>query len=163
MDQLVALTNRCRATRTRKESPGRSVPSGSIRVSHIPWSRQARDHDDVRRTVLIVDDDDAFRASARALLEGDGFDVIAETADGEQAIQAVAAFRPDIVLLDIQLPGPNGYLVAEQLAEAPDPPMVVLMSSRDTAAYGASLPQASARGFVTKNALSGEALAALVR
>jgi DNA-binding NarL/FixJ family response regulator len=112
--------------------------------------------------VLIVDDHDAFRASARALLEADGFDVIGEAADGVNAIQAVAMLRPNIVLLDIQLPGADGFLVAEQLAGAANPPAVVLISSRDAATYGPRLVQTSARGILTKSELSGEALAALV-
>ena len=112
--------------------------------------------------MLIVDDHDAFRASARALLEADGYDVIGEAGDGLRAIQAVEALRPSIVLLDINLPGPDGFLVAEQLARSADPPVVVLISSRDAATYGRRLVTTSARGFLTKSRLSGEALAALV-
>jgi DNA-binding NarL/FixJ family response regulator len=117
---------------------------------------------DVRPTVLIVDDHEAFRSSARALLEAEGFDVIGEAAGGQEAVEAVAALRPDIVLLDIQLPGLDGLAVAEQLAAAPDPPQVVLISSRDAVAYGPRLRGAPARGFIPKSGLSGEALAALV-
>ncbi len=116
----------------------------------------------VRPTVLIVDDHATFRASARALLEAEGFDVIGEAADGAGAVEAVAALRPDIVLLDIQLPGLDGISVAEQLASVPDPPAVVLISSRDAAAYGPRLRETPARGFIPKSGLSGEALAALV-
>jgi DNA-binding NarL/FixJ family response regulator len=116
----------------------------------------------VRPTVLIVDDHAAFRSSARALLEVEGFDVIGEAADGAEAVDAVGTLRPDIVLLDIQLPGLDGLAVAEQLATAPDPPAVVLISSRDAAAYGPRLRETPARGFIPKSGLSGEALAALV-
>jgi DNA-binding NarL/FixJ family response regulator len=112
--------------------------------------------------VLIVDDNEAFRTSARALLEAEGFDVVGEAADGAEASAAVAALRPKIVLLDIQLPGLDGLAVAEELAVGPDAPMVVLTSSRDAAAYGPRLRQTSARGFIPKSGLSGEALAALV-
>jgi DNA-binding NarL/FixJ family response regulator len=116
----------------------------------------------VRLTVLIVDDHEAFRASARALLEADGFDVIGEAADGPEALNAVAALRPDIVLLDVQLPGLDGFAVAHQLAASPEPPAVVLVSSRDAAAYGARVSQTPVRGFIPKSGLSGEALAAVV-
>ena len=115
-----------------------------------------------RRTVLIVDDHEAFRDAARALLEAAGFDVIGEVGDGIEALGAVAAFRPDIVLLDIQLHGPDGFDVAERLAESADAPAVVLISSRDAAAYGPRLAQTSARGFIPKSGLSGDALTALV-
>jgi DNA-binding NarL/FixJ family response regulator len=112
--------------------------------------------------VLIVDDHDAFRASARALLEAEGFAVVGEAVDGAGAVEAVAALRPQVVLLDIMLPDLDGLIVAEQLAGAEDPPVVVLISSRDAAAYGPRLRQAPARGFIPKSGLSGEALSALI-
>jgi DNA-binding NarL/FixJ family response regulator len=115
----------------------------------------------MRPTVLIVDDHAAFRASARALLQAEGFDVVGEAANGAAAVEAVAVLRPEIVLLDIQLPDLDGLTVAEQLAGAPDPPTVVLISSRDAAAYGPRLQATPARGFIPKRELSGEALAAL--
>jgi DNA-binding NarL/FixJ family response regulator len=113
-------------------------------------------------TVLIVDDHAAFRASARALLQAEGFEVVGEAADGAEAVQAAIILRPEIVLLDIQLPGLDGLAVAEQLAAVPDGPAVVLISSRDAAAYGPRLQSTPARGFIPKSGLSGEALAALV-
>ena len=116
----------------------------------------------MRPTLLIVDDHAGFRASARALLEAEGFDVIGEAADGAQALRAVAELQPEIVLLDIQLPGLDGIQVAGQLAGGADPPAVVLVSSRDAAAYGPRLRGTAVRGFIPKSALSGEALAALV-
>ena len=116
----------------------------------------------MRPTVLIVDDHAAFRASARALLEAEGFDVVGEAADGAGALEAVAVLRPKIVLLDIQLPDLDGLTVAEQLARAAEAPAVVLISSRDAAAYGPRLQGTRARGFIPKSGLSGEALAALV-
>lgn len=116
----------------------------------------------MRRTVLIVDDHEGFRASARALLEAEGFEVIGEASDGPGAIESVALLRPGVVLLDIQLPGLDGLAVAEQLAAGLDPPAVVLTSSRDPAAYGLRLGVSSARGFIPKSKLSGEALLALV-
>src|SRR3712207_5868604 len=116
----------------------------------------------VGRTVLIVDDHDDFRRSARALLEADGFAVVGEAADGLEAIQAASDLRPAIVLLDIQLPGLDGLAVAEQLAAAPDAPAVVLVPSRAAAAYRPRLGQAPVRGFIAKSELSGAALADLV-
>ena len=116
----------------------------------------------MRPTVLIVDDHEAFRTSARALLQAEGFDVVGEAADGAAAMEAVAVLRPEIVLLDVQLPDLDGLAVAEQLAAVPDAPAVVLISSRDAAAYGPRLHATPARGFIPKSGLSGEALAALI-
>ena len=113
--------------------------------------------------MLIVDDHEEFRVSARRLLELEGFAVVGEAADGVEALAAVAALRPAIVLLDIQLPGEDGVVVAEQIAAEPDAPEVVLISSRDAAAYGARLARAPARGFIAKSELSGAALAGILQ
>jgi DNA-binding NarL/FixJ family response regulator len=117
----------------------------------------------MRRTVLIVDDHADFRVSARALLEAEGFDVVGEAADGQQALAEVERLRPEVVLLDVQLPGDDGFAVAEQLAGASKGAAVVLISSREAAAYGRRLDTAAARGFIVKRLLSGEALAAVLR
>jgi DNA-binding NarL/FixJ family response regulator len=117
----------------------------------------------VRPTLLIVDDHDGFRESARALLEAEGFTVVGDAADGATAVAAVARLRPDVVLLDVQLPDVDGFVVAEELAVAPDPPRVVLISSREAAAYGPRMAAAPVCGFLAKRELSGAALAALVR
>jgi DNA-binding NarL/FixJ family response regulator len=117
----------------------------------------------VRPTVLIVDDHDGFRESARALLEAEGFTVVGDAADGAAAVAEAARLRPDVVLLDVQLPGVDGFMVAEELAVAPDPPRVVLISSREAAAYGPRMAAAPVCGFLAKRELSGAALAALVR
>jgi len=58
----------------------------------------------VPQTVVIVDDHPSFRASARAILESEGFEVVAEAEDGESGIAAARALRPDVLLLDVQLP-----------------------------------------------------------
>ena len=116
----------------------------------------------MRPTVLIVDDHSEFRESASALLEAEGFAVVGEAADGNEAIAEVERLRPTVVLLDIQLPDLDGFAVAERLAAGSDPPRVVLISSREAASYGPRLESAAARGFIPKRELSGSALAALV-
>jgi DNA-binding NarL/FixJ family response regulator len=116
----------------------------------------------VRPTVLIVDDHDGFRESARALLEAEGFAVVGDAADGAAALAAALRLRPDVVLLDVQLPDVDGFAVAERLAALSEPPRVVLISSRDATAYGPRLDAAPACGFLAKRELSGASLAALV-
>ena len=113
-------------------------------------------------TVLIVDDHAAFRASARALLEADGFVVVGEAADDREALDQAGALRPDVVLLDIQLPAADGFEVADRLAAEGGGAQVVLVSSHDAATYGPRLAAARARGFIAKRNLSGAALAALL-
>ncbi|HEU5279459.1 MAG TPA: response regulator transcription factor [Gaiellaceae bacterium] len=113
-------------------------------------------------TVLIVDDHPSFRASARTLLEAEGYQIVGEAESGAGAIQAVQKLHPDLVLLDVQLPDMDGFQVAEQLRKLDDPPEVVLTSSRDSADYGPCINYCGACGFVPKAELSGAAIAALV-
>jgi DNA-binding NarL/FixJ family response regulator len=113
--------------------------------------------------VLVVDDHQSFRAFARAFLTAEGFDVVAEACDAASALRAAAEFRPDLVLLDVRLPDGDGFDVAEALAQTtPDPPVVVLCSSRDATSYRRRLARTSAAGFVAKRDLSGTALRAYI-
>lgn len=116
----------------------------------------------VRPTVLVVDDHEGFRSSARALLEAEGFTVVGEAADGAAAIAAVRALHPSVVLLDIVLPDSDGIAVAARIAAGDDPPLVVLISSRDAASYGPRLTASAAVGFIAKGDLSGAALARMI-
>ena len=141
---------------------GSSISAPPIAASNNARARGLCDDQGVRTTVLIVDDHDDFRESASALLEAEGFAVLGGVADGGEAIAAVERLRPQVVLLDIQLPDSDGFTVAERLAAGSDPPRVVLISSREAAAYGPRLAAAAARGFIPKRELSGSALAALV-
>jgi DNA-binding NarL/FixJ family response regulator len=109
-------------------------------------------------TVLIVDDHAGFRSSARALLEADGFDVVGEAGDGPSALEQARRLHPQVVLLDVQLPGMDGFAVAEELAAEPSPPTVVLISSRGRGTFRSRLATTSARGFITKAEFSGECL-----
>jgi CheY-like chemotaxis protein len=110
-------------------------------------------------TVLIVDDHADFRAFARSILRAGGLDVVGEAEDGASAIAAVRALRPGIVLLDIQLPGPDGFAVCEQMRAEDGAPVVVLTSSRSESMYRRRLAESSADGFIAKAELSGRALA----
>jgi DNA-binding NarL/FixJ family response regulator len=112
--------------------------------------------------VVIVDDHAGFRSRARALLEAEGFDVVGEAGDGASALVAVGQLRPQVVLLDVQLPDIDGFEVAERLAQAGDPAAVVLVSARGASAYRRQLARSRARGFIAKSELSGHALSALV-
>jgi two-component system nitrate/nitrite response regulator NarL len=117
----------------------------------------------VRARILIVDDYVLFRSSARRMLEAQGLQVVGEAGDGAAAIAAVRELRPDVVLLDLQLPDMDGFEVARLLAAEPDPPAVVLTSIRAASDYGARLTAAAARGFVPKVELSGARISAVLR
>jgi len=113
-------------------------------------------------SVLVVDDHDVFRAFACALLESEGFVVVGEAGDGASALRGVDELRPDVVLLDVQLPDLDGFEVAERLAVNAHAPVVVLISTRQAASYRRRLAVTSARGFISKGELSGAALAAVL-
>jgi len=87
--------------------------------------------------------------------------VVGDAVDGESAVAAVRALRPEIVLLDVQLPDVDGFAVAEQLAEVAESSTIVLTSTRSAASLRWRL-QSSAWRFIPKSELSGEALAAAV-
>jgi DNA-binding NarL/FixJ family response regulator len=113
-------------------------------------------------TVLIVDDHPSFRASARTLLEAEGYKVIGEAENAAEALQFARELEPDLVLLDVQLPDLDGFEVCQQLQFFDHPPMVILTSSRDGADYGRCINGCGACGFVPKGDLSGAAIAALL-
>jgi len=113
-------------------------------------------------TVLIVDDHPGFRASARMLLEAEGFDVVGEAGDGRSGLDAAADLQPDVVLLDIQLPDMDGFAVATRLNVNGTAPAVVLISSRAREDLREQVEASPVRGFIPKSELSGAALEALI-
>src|SRR5260370_1647314 len=112
--------------------------------------------------VLIVDDHVGFRRLARRLLQAIGHEVVGEAGTGEEALSESRRLKPDLVLLDIQLPDLDGLAVAESLSSEPEPPTVVLISSRDAADYGPRLDDCRALGFIAHAHLSAESLVALL-
>jgi DNA-binding NarL/FixJ family response regulator len=112
----------------------------------------------MKRRVVIVDDHPVFRQSARRMLEADGYEVVGEAADGASGIAAVQALKPDVVLLDVQLPDIDGFDVAARLTGADDPPLVLITSSRDSSDFGPLVTRSGARGFLPKGELCGEAI-----
>jgi DNA-binding NarL/FixJ family response regulator len=113
-------------------------------------------------TVLIVDDHETFRSSAKLLLESEGFDVVGEAADGGTAIAQSAALVPDLILLDIQLPDIDGFEVARRVTDGGSAPIVILVSSRDGRDFGPLVTACGAKGFVAKADLSGDSLRSLI-
>jgi DNA-binding NarL/FixJ family response regulator len=109
--------------------------------------------------VMLVDDHASFRASARWLLETEGYVVVAEAASGESALETVADVQPELVLLDVGLPGIDGFEVALAIRARCPRARIVLTSSRDLADLGEDRVSAcGAAGFVDKAALSRAAL-----
>jgi DNA-binding NarL/FixJ family response regulator len=109
--------------------------------------------------VLVVDDHPSFRATARLLLESEGFEVVGEAPDGAGGLRAARELGPDLVLVDVNLPDVDGFDVAARLTAADGAPVVILVSSRDPADFGPLVERSGARGFIAKSELSGAAIA----
>ena len=114
------------------------------------------------RRVLIVDDNSAFRAAARQLLERGGFVVVAEAGDGGEGVQAAKEHTPDLAIVDVQLPDLDGFELTEWLRALEPAPEVILTSSLDGSDFGALIASSSALGFVPKAELSARRIEVLL-
>jgi DNA-binding NarL/FixJ family response regulator len=111
------------------------------------------------RTVLVVDDSAAFRATARVLLTARGYEVVGVAEDAASALAAARELRPDCVLLDVNLPDGDGVDVAGAVSAVA---AVVLVSTLDAAALGDAVERSGARGFVPKAELASPRLLELL-
>ncbi len=114
------------------------------------------------RQVLIIDDNVAFRAAARQLLERGSFIVVAEAGDGADGIAAATEHRPDLAIVDVQLPDTDGFEVAARLSCLDRAPKVILTSSLDGSDFGTLVAGSAALGFIPKAELSIPMIEALL-
>jgi two-component system, chemotaxis family, chemotaxis protein CheY len=117
--------------------------------------RHGADHHKMLKRVLVVDDDPAYRQWAARLLAGE-VDVVRTAATGADALAVARRLRPDVVVLDVQLPDLDGFTVCRQLREIGI--QVVLCSVREARDYGARIVECGAAGFVAKERLSAAEL-----
>lgn len=109
--------------------------------------------------VLIVDDHAPFRSAARLVVEmADGFEVVGEAADGREALDLVAALRPDLVLMDVKMPGVDGIEVTRRIVRAHPRVKVVVLSTYPE--YERHALDAGAIAFVSKSEFSPDRIAA---
>jgi DNA-binding NarL/FixJ family response regulator len=114
-------------------------------------------------SVLVVDDQHLFRAEARRMFEAvAGFTVVGEATTGEQAIDLTEQLRPELVLMDVVLPSIDGIEATRRILAALPRTVVVLVSSRRRLELPSSLDSCGAAGFLQKENLNPEALAALI-
>lgn len=107
--------------------------------------------------VVLADDHNLVRAGLRALLEElPDVEVVAESADGREALAAVVALRPDLVLLDIAMPGLNGLESAARMIKDAPGTRVVILSMHSNESYVAQALKVGVSGYVLKDAFSDE-------
>ena len=108
--------------------------------------------------LVIVDDHDLVREGIRALLERDGsFEIVGETGDGQEAVQMARRLRPDVMLMDVSLPGGMGGLEATETiaAECPDV-KVIILTQYENREYIKRAIRIGARGYLIKRSVAAQ-------
>jgi DNA-binding NarL/FixJ family response regulator len=112
--------------------------------------------------VVIADDQQLLRAGFRVILESEGdIEVVGEAADGLAVLDVVAQVRPDVVLMDIRMPGLDGLAATERLMASPHPPRVVVLTTFDQNEYVVRALRAGAYGFLLKDAPASRLVTAI--
>lgn len=121
-----------------------------------------RDSDQRQIRALIADDHEMARAGLRALLGGlDALQVVAEAANGEQAVNMAVRLRPELLLLDLRMPGTDGFGVIRRLTQFPPMPCVVIVTMHSDIEYLREAREAGAHGYVLKDASRSDLLASI--
>ena len=111
--------------------------------------------------VLVADDHALVRSGIIGLLEAADLEVVGEAADGEEAVAATRRLRPDVVLMDIRMPGLDGIEATARLSAEPDAPRVLVLTTFDLDEYVLEAIRSGASGFLLKDAPPEEMLAAI--
>lgn len=109
--------------------------------------------------VLIVDDQASFRSAARLVVDlSDGFEVVAEAETGEDAVRMATEASPDLVLMDVNLPGIDGLEATRQILASGCRTRVLVLSTYSASEYAAAATAAGAVGFVSKDDFGPDSL-----
>jgi DNA-binding NarL/FixJ family response regulator len=101
--------------------------------------------------VLIVDDQEPFRLAARMVVDvTDGFEVVGEAETGEEGVSMAAELAPDLVLMDVNLPGIDGLEATRQILTHEDPPIVLLLSTYEEEEYAPRAAECGAAAYIPK-------------
>jgi DNA-binding NarL/FixJ family response regulator len=101
--------------------------------------------------VLICDDQEAFRAAAREVVDAtQGFEVVGETESGEESVLAAGRLHPDLVLMDVLLPGIDGLEASRRIREAYPKIAVLLLSTHDREEFADRIAESGAIAFISK-------------
>jgi len=112
--------------------------------------------------ILLADDHEMFRAGLKALIDAQpDMQVVGEAATGEEVVAKALALEPDLVLMDIAMPGMNGIEATRQIRSARPKIQVLALTAHDNPEYFFTILQAEAAGYVLKEASPGELFAAI--
>jgi len=115
-------------------------------------------------TVFLVDDHALVRRGFRRMLEDDpGIRVVGEASDGHEAVEAVLALKPDVVVMDFGLPSMNGAVAARHLRETHSTAKILMLSMHSETTYVKTCLEAGVRGYLLKNAMDLELVSAVRR
>jgi DNA-binding NarL/FixJ family response regulator len=130
-------------------------------LEEAPYAVADRHNERVIR-VLIADDQALVRTGFRVILESEGdIEVVAEAADGNQAVRQAALAKPQVVLMDIRMPELDGLAATEQILRQQDPPTIVVLTTFDQNEYIYRALRAGAAGFLLKDAPASRLIAAV--
>ena len=90
----------------------------------------------------------------------DGFEVVGEAVDGEEGVAMAASLKPDLVLMDVQMPRMNGIEATKHILQLPDAPRVLVMSTHESGDFGGPAIEAGAMAFIPKAQFGMDALTA---
>jgi DNA-binding NarL/FixJ family response regulator len=109
--------------------------------------------------VMIVDDQEPFRVAARMVVElTDGFEVVGEAETGEDSVAMAAQLHPDLVLMDVNLPGINGLDATRQILAGPGEAIVFLLSTYEEAEYAPRAAECGAATYIPKSSFGPDRL-----
>lgn len=111
--------------------------------------------------VVIVDDQAAFRSAARLVVDmSDGFEAVGEVETGEEAVEMVASLAPDLVLMDVNLPGIDGLEATRRIVASGSHARILVLSTYSASEYESAARDAGAVGFVSKDDFGPDSLEA---
>jgi DNA-binding NarL/FixJ family response regulator len=111
--------------------------------------------------IVLVDDHVLVRQGLKALIESDGFRVVGEASDGQEALRQVELFCPDIVVMDISMPAFNGLNAAREIERSFPKTKTILLTQHDESQYVSEALETGVKGYVLKNQAAGDLLQAI--